>query len=950
MLVAVLALCTAPGARSDPAADALRQRAQAEVPAGLSVEQRRRHYMDKTGAARELGDVVLHERLLREAADSLPDPRWPNNLAILATEAGRLDEAITFYDLAIARASSDSDRVFFMANRLAVPISRTAGSMLKDAVDLRDRVRLTLRPLGPGVQRVTALRALSGTHSAEAEALSRLGQRPESMEQRRTAEAVAKQALDEVLAMKLVDRRVPWHTAEQWAKALRNLAGALISAGAHAQGEEVLDKLTVAARQHALSPMFEAYAHSLVADLRMRRAEYADAERRIRAAQQVLDRLNYHPTHPFQSQRRRTLMAAQWAQGNHDAAWKELQQHDALLQGDTEARSRARFPFERGLVLLGTRRHAQAAVEFEAAAQANRVELGADHYNTLQASALQAAALWLTDEPSKREQAAALFERVVPALMDPRHADFHDDAYMRKAIRTIVFDAYLDAMASRGGDAASAAFGVADRQLAGSTSQAMTDAALRAAAAGQPELAALVRREQDSRAQVRGLRDLLHGRDESRDAQDQSSVERRDAVELDNVRRLLSTAEAQLQEAQAELSRTFPAFDRLLRPGLAKPDDVRAGLTAGEAMLLALPTERALLLWLVVPGQATRFVRVAVPKQELVDKVRRLREGLDFAKGPRPTFDTALAHDLYRKVLAPVAAALPEGTHVVVATSAPLSALPFAALTTEPGAGATSWAIQRWAWSQIPSVAPWVAVRQLPRVSQASEPLLAWADPTFARAPAQAGHAAQRAGAAVLQPLPETRAEVIAIASALKASPDRDLRLGERATRDSVLEASRSGELARKRVVIFATHGLTAGDLPALKQPALALAPPRGTDDAAAGLLGLDDILGLRLAADWVVLSACNTAASDGNADEALSGLARGFLHAGTRSLLVTHWDVETESAKQLTIATFEHHAAHAQAGKAASLRQAMLDVMAMPRYAHPAYWAAFLLVGDGAR
>jgi len=152
-------------------------------------------------------------------------------------------------------------------------------------------------------------------------------------------------------------------------------------------------------------------------------------------------------------------------------------------------------------------------------------------------------------------------------------------------------------------------------------------------------------------------------------------------------------------------------------------------------------------------------------------------------------------------------------------------------------------------------------------------------------------------------------------------------------------------------VLAFATHGLMAGDLPNLTQPALAMAA-NGTDanNPLAPLLTLEDVLTLKLNADWVVLSACNTAAADGRAGEALSGLARGFFYAGSRSLLVTNWAVESESAKLLTTATFEHYAANPQSPKAESLRQAMLKVMAMPEYSHPAYWAPYALVGDGGR
>lgn len=89
----------------------------------------------------------------------------------------------------------------------------------------------------------------------------------------------------------------------------------------------------------------------------------------------------------------------------------------------------------------------------------------------------------------------------------------------------------------------------------------------------------------------------------------------------------------------------------------------------------------------------------------------------------------------------------------------------------------------------------------------------------------------------------------------------------------------------------------------------------------------------LKLNADWVVLSACNTAAAEGGAEEALSGLVRGFFYAGSRSVLMTHWAVESDSAKELTTHTFAHYAANPRAAKAESLRQAMVKVMAMPQY-----------------
>ena len=148
----------------------------------------------------------------------------------------------------------------------------------------------------------------------------------------------------------------------------------------------------------------------------------------------------------------------------------------------------------------------------------------------------------------------------------------------------------------------------------------------------------------------------------------------------------------------------------------------------------------------------------------------------------------------------------------------------------------------------------------------------------------------------------------------------------------------------------FATHAALSGQVRGSIEPGLVLTPPAAATAADDGYLSSSEISQLKLNADWVVLSACNTAAAEGRAEEALSGLARGFFYAGSRSLLVTHWAVESDSASLLTTGTFAHHMAHPGARRAESLRAAMLQVMAQPQFAHPAFWAPYALVGEGGR
>jgi CHAT domain-containing protein len=158
--------------------------------------------------------------------------------------------------------------------------------------------------------------------------------------------------------------------------------------------------------------------------------------------------------------------------------------------------------------------------------------------------------------------------------------------------------------------------------------------------------------------------------------------------------------------------------------------------------------------------------------------------------------------------------------------------------------------------------------------------------------------------------------------------------------------------LSNYRIVYFATHALVAGIIKGLGEPALALTLPERPTALEDGLLTASEVAELKLNADWVVLSACDTAAGDKPGAEALSGLARSFFYAGARALLVTHWAVDSDTTAQLRTPMFEFMKANPQIGRAEGLRQAMLAFLADPKnpwHAHPGYWGPFSLVGEGA-
>ena len=139
-----------------------------------------------------------------------------------------------------------------------------------------------------------------------------------------------------------------------------------------------------------------------------------------------------------------------------------------------------------------------------------------------------------------------------------------------------------------------------------------------------------------------------------------------------------------------------------------------------------------------------------------------------------------------------------------------------------------------------------------------------------------------------LDRLPDTGEELEAIAKALSIDPAKALRLGKDANEKTI----KSMDLTRYRFVVFATHGLVPPQL-GLSQPAIALTAPKVANVDGDGLLTMEEVLGLKLDADWVVLSACNTGAGAVEGAEAVSGLGRAFFYAGTRALLLTNWEVE---------------------------------------------------------
>jgi CHAT domain-containing protein len=178
-----------------------------------------------------------------------------------------------------------------------------------------------------------------------------------------------------------------------------------------------------------------------------------------------------------------------------------------------------------------------------------------------------------------------------------------------------------------------------------------------------------------------------------------------------------------------------------------------------------------------------------------------------------------------------------------------------------------------------------------------------------------------------------------------------DIKLGLAAT----VTAVKQSKLDDYRIVYFTTHALGAGALQnciKTEEPALVFTIPEKPSDLDDGLLPASEAAELKLNADWVVLSACNTASSDGVGAEALSGLARAFIYAGGKSLVVSHWDVSDQATRKLMSNLFEISKDRPDLSHGEMMRQAtlsLLDAATSDEQAHPRVWGPFVVVGEPA-
>ena len=563
---------------------------------------------------------------------------------------------------------------------------------------------------------------------------------------------------------------------------------------------------------------------------------------------------------------------------------------------------------------------------------------------------------------ARLDYAAMLADTTDPAQLRRAWEELKLAAEAESGSRSFAYGLLADLRASGGmtpGEVADAVLQVA-QEAQGSSAAASSLIQAQRLALGEGEAAAQFRAATDLGERSAQLQAALL-------VQTNLPLAERDAAREGQMRRDLAEARQKADALWAALDVSAPGMMDLIGGGRMTLAEVQAALAPDEALLILdiSPVEGDAHMAMAISRESADWTLLNWTADSFSGAVADTRAGIALKLGTRAAaalddapveekveLDLFAAQWLYTETIGALEPVFADKAHLLFDLRGAVAGLPPQLLVRREPQSAdltqADWLIRHHAVSVLPSVFSLRTIALARGRAPAPEPLLAFADPVYDLDEGTALVASLDAASAgvlrgALAPLPETADEVRAVAAALGAPPAA-LRTGAAASEAGLKET----RLSDFRVLHFATHGLVTGDVAGqtvLGEPALALTPGRGED----GFLTVSEILALDLRADWVVLSACNTAKGNDPDAEALSGLAQAFFYAGARALMVSHWPVESRSAAHLMTETFRIRAETPGLRAAEAQRRAALAMIDAPdgKWSHPAYWAPFVLVGS---
>jgi len=409
------------------------------------------------------------------------------------------------------------------------------------------------------------------------------------------------------------------------------------------------------------------------------------------------------------------------------------------------------------------------------------------------------------------------------------------------------------------------------------------------------------------------------------------------------------------------LEKTYPHWSETTQHPIASRHDTQEKLDKNEAILLTLDTLHYVYS-LALTKDHIAFDRSRIPQADVNAIIHSIRRSLSLdmslmAGGPKitPNFNLKRSYDLYRAIFTrKIKKSMSGIKHLFVMSNARFSTLPFSLLVTKKTGGRpttkklkeANWLIRDMAIQRLASIGTFRAASG-PRRPHKQQMFIGIGAPSLLKnnaAVRETSDGYYRANSHALRSLPAlpgAKAELDYLYD-LYGKEKSQLFTGKRATESAIKQI----DFDPAYLVVFATHGVISGQFGSLTEPALVLTPPDkaiGQDD---GLLTASEISLMSIPAQWVILSACNTAAGDRVGAAGFTGLGRAFIYAGAKSVLLSHWPVRDDIAGLISTGSMAH--ARTAKDKAEALRLAILDIMKdrnVDYGYHPALWAPFELL-----